>query len=153
LSTVKNLLLCNEANMDVGNPSQIWNIVMACRSRERAEAAIKSFGRRTNEIKVEQLDLADLNSIKDFADRWGSTPIDCLALNAGIQPNKYETTAQGFESTIGTNHIGHFYLMELLLKNVEMSDNGRVVRALQSSLFFQFYNQEIYLGVCRFWCT
>lgn len=122
LATVQNLVARN--NNLGGEP---WDIVMACRSVDRAKAAIKKIDTTNTKIEVRELDLGDLDSVKSFASSWGSKKIDCLALNAGIQPNKYEVTSQGFESTVGINHIGHFYLMNLLLPNVKKTGAGRVV--------------------------
>jgi NAD(P)-dependent dehydrogenase (short-subunit alcohol dehydrogenase family) len=60
-----------------------WNIVMACRSTERAEAAKKMIKNSQN-IEVCELDLSDLKSVKKFAAGWGSRPLHVLACNAGI---------------------------------------------------------------------
>jgi protochlorophyllide reductase len=69
--------------------------------------------------------------------KLGNKSIDALALNAGIQTStsglggkekelKPKLTAQGHELTVGTNHVGHFLLMKLLMRNIN-SDNGRIV--------------------------
>ena len=60
-----------------------WNIVMACRSLERAEAAKKLIPNNQN-VEVQALDLSDLKSVKKFANEWGSRPLHVLACNAGI---------------------------------------------------------------------
>jgi hypothetical protein len=88
-ATVQKLLLCNQQARDSGNANACWDIVMACRSPAKAEAALKKLGGSTaDNIRVEELDLASFASIESFASRWGKMPIDCLALNAGIQPSK-----------------------------------------------------------------
>jgi NAD(P)-dependent dehydrogenase (short-subunit alcohol dehydrogenase family) len=85
-----------------------------------------------------QLDLADLNSVSQFAKRFQNQPIDCLVCNAGVQESInglggkeanaiVYRTKQDFEITVGTNHIGHFLLLKLLLKNVKASNSGRIV--------------------------
>jgi len=110
--------------------SNEWHVVLACRSIDKAEAALKSIPTGNENVEIMQLDLSDLKSVKDFARSWGSRPIDCLALNAGIQTGSSGITSrskQGFESTIAVNHIGHFFLMNLLLPNVKKSTKGRVV--------------------------
>lgn len=122
LSTLKQLVLSNKLG-----ESDKWDIVMACRSPELAQKALSKVSLGDTKVDIQQLDLADLNSIKSFASTWKGKSIDCLALNAGIQPNKFERTIQGFESTVGVNHIGHFYLMKLLLPNVKKVKTGRVV--------------------------
>ena len=50
----------------------------------------------------------DLSSVREFAD--GVTGVDVLINNAGIMAVPYALTADGFESQIGTNHLGHFAL-------------------------------------------
>ena len=67
-------------------------------------------------------DLASLASVRAFAEELATKPLDVLCLNAGIAPStKAETaarTADGFESCIGTNHLGHFLLANLLAPKV-----------------------------------
>jgi NAD(P)-dependent dehydrogenase (short-subunit alcohol dehydrogenase family) len=69
--------------------------------------------RMTGGVEVRQLDLQDLSSVRDFAD--GADAVDILINNAGIMATKYALTADGFEGQIGTNHLGHFALTNLLL--------------------------------------
>ena len=114
-----------------------WRVVMACRSEERGLAALNTFTKGKDNCVVEKLDLGDIKSIKDFTKKWGTQNIDCLALNAGIQHSKsgfggkengldIVRTKQGFEDTVGTNHIGHFLLVNLLMGNVN-KEKGRIV--------------------------
>ena len=67
-------------------------------------------------------DLASLASVRAFADELSTKPLDVLCLNAGIAPSTKaeapEATADGFESCIGTNHLGHFLLANLLAPKV-----------------------------------
>ena len=72
--------------------------------------------------EVRSLDLADLSSVRKFANSWGGD-IDILINNAGIMFPPYSKTADGFEMQFGTNHLGHFALTNLLLERVK----GRVV--------------------------
>ena len=65
---------------------------------------------------MRRLDLQDLSSVREFAD--GVTGVDVLINNAGIMAVPYALTADGFESQIGTNHLGHFALTNLLLPKV-----------------------------------
>ena len=68
-------------------------------------------------------DLASLASVRQFADELTTKPLDVLCLNAGIAPSTKaeapETAADGFESCIGTNHLGHFLLANLLAPKVK----------------------------------
>ncbi|HZE15203.1 MAG TPA: SDR family NAD(P)-dependent oxidoreductase, partial [Mycobacterium sp.] len=70
-------------------------------------------GPKTGQVEVRQLDLQDLSSVRRFAD--GIAKVDVLINNAGIMATKYALTADGFEGQIGTNHLGHFALTNLLL--------------------------------------
>ncbi|MEH3140385.1 MAG: oxidoreductase [Mycobacterium kyogaense] len=67
----------------------------------------------TGDVEVRRLDLQDLSSITAFAD--GVSGADVLVNNAGIMAVPYALTVDGFESQIGTNHLGHFALTNLLL--------------------------------------
>ena len=89
-------------------------IVMAVRNTGKGEAAAKQItGSQTGQVEVRPLDLQDLSSVRRFAD--GVEGADVLINNAGIMAAPYALTADGFESQIGTNHLGHFALTNLLL--------------------------------------
>ena len=67
-----------------------------------------------------------MESIRGFAKRWqdSGSPIDVLSLNAGAQftgEKEPRRTKDGFELTVGANHLGHFLLANLLLDSVEKS--------------------------------
>jgi NAD(P)-dependent dehydrogenase (short-subunit alcohol dehydrogenase family) len=70
----------------------------------------------TGDVEVRRLDLQDLASIRQFAD--GVEAVDVLVNNAGIMAVPHAVTADAFESQIGTNHLGHFALTNLLLPKV-----------------------------------
>ena len=112
-------------------------VIMACRTLEKATDAAT---RIQNELSQQSLklipkacNLADLQSINAFVQDLkqntdiSSTSIDALCLNAGIARNTKAKdvlrTKQGFELTIGTNHLGHFYLTQQLLPLLE-KDGG-----------------------------
>jgi NAD(P)-dependent dehydrogenase (short-subunit alcohol dehydrogenase family) len=85
-------------------------IVMAVRNTEKGEAAAQQI---SGQVEVRRLDLQDLSSVRQFAD--GIDEADVLINNAGIMAAPYALTVDGFESQIGTNHLGHFALTNLLL--------------------------------------
>jgi NAD(P)-dependent dehydrogenase (short-subunit alcohol dehydrogenase family) len=70
----------------------------------------------TGDVEVRKLDLQDLASVRAFAD--GVDGADVLINNAGIMAVPYAQTVDGFESQIGTNHLGHFALTNLLLPKI-----------------------------------
>jgi NAD(P)-dependent dehydrogenase (short-subunit alcohol dehydrogenase family) len=67
-------------------------------------------------VEVRKLDLQDLASVRAFAE--GVDSVDVLVNNAGIMAVPYAQTVDGFESQIGTNHLGHFALTNLLLPKI-----------------------------------
>lgn len=71
----------------------------------------------TGDVTVRRLDLADLGSVRSFA---GDTDgqIDLLVDNAGVMATPMQRTVDGFELQIGTNHLGHFALTNLLLPQI-----------------------------------
>jgi NAD(P)-dependent dehydrogenase (short-subunit alcohol dehydrogenase family) len=85
-------------------------VILALRNTEKGKATAQPM---TRDVEVRRLDLQDLSSVQDFAD--GVDTVDVLVNNAGIMATKYALTADGFEGQIGTNHLGHFALTNLLL--------------------------------------
>jgi NAD(P)-dependent dehydrogenase (short-subunit alcohol dehydrogenase family) len=69
-------------------------------------------------VEVRRLDLADLASVRAFADTVGQQPLDLLVNNAGVMAVPHRLTADGFEMQFGTNHLGHFALTGLLLPSL-----------------------------------
>ena len=70
----------------------------------------------TGDVEVRRLDVADLSSVREFAGSVG--PVDVLVNNAGVMAVPYGRTVDGFETQIGTNHLGHFALTNLLLPQI-----------------------------------
>jgi NAD(P)-dependent dehydrogenase (short-subunit alcohol dehydrogenase family) len=104
------------------------HVIMAVRDTakgERAAATIRT-GVPNAELTLRRLDLADLSSVRTFASE-AEGPIDLLINNAGVMAPPRRLTADGFESQIGTNHLGHFALTGLLLDRLQASRAPRVV--------------------------
>lgn len=87
--------------------------ILAVRNLDKGNAAAADIH---GDVEVRELDLQDLTSVRAFADAVDS--VDVLVNNAGIMAVPYALTADGFESQIGTNHLGHFALTNLLLPKV-----------------------------------
>ena len=107
-------------------------LILPCRSFDKAVATCKAIG-GTNIIPAE-CDLADLSSIEKFGKDLPSllatgTKLDVVCLNAGLSratdAKDVARTKDGFELTVGTNHLGHFYLNSLLLP--QLKSDGRIV--------------------------
>ena len=88
-------------------------VILACRDSAKGESAAAAM---SGEVEVRRLDLQDLSSIREFADTVAA--VDVLINNAGIMAVPYALTRDGFESQIGTNHLGHFALTNLLLPKI-----------------------------------
>ena len=106
-------------------------IVMACRNLELAEAAAKEVKEAgQGQVSVMKLDLASLDSVRAFAQEYNAKEerLDVLINNAGVMllPDKTHT-ADGYEMTIGVNHLGHFLLTNLLLDKLRASKPSRIV--------------------------
>jgi NAD(P)-dependent dehydrogenase (short-subunit alcohol dehydrogenase family) len=92
---------------------------MACRSTERGEGAADDVRREVSgaDLRVAELDLADLASVRAFADGLDGE-VDVLVNNAGVMAVPYGETTDGFETQFGVNHLGHFALTGLLRDRV-----------------------------------
>ncbi|KAF8411175.1 hypothetical protein HHK36_003718 [Tetracentron sinense] len=104
-----------------------WHVIMACRDFLKTERAAKSAGISKENYTIMHLDLASLDSVRQFVDnfRRSERPLDVLVCNAAVyQPTAKEPTfsAEGFEISVGTNHLGHFLLARLLLDDLKQSD-------------------------------
>lgn len=114
-------------------------IYMAARSAEKAKTAINEIRQWLREkeratvpdIEYLQLDLADLNSVAEAARQVLACEkrLDILVLNAGIMATPPSKTSSGHDLQLGTNHIGHFLLVKLLMPlllstatSIELSD-------------------------------
>ena len=84
-------------------------------------------------IEVDELDLADLDSVAAFAGRFLATdrPIDLLINDAAVMANPETRVGPGWESQFATNHLGHFALANHLWPTL-VADGGARVVALSS---------------------
>jgi NAD(P)-dependent dehydrogenase (short-subunit alcohol dehydrogenase family) len=86
------------------------HVVLAVSNPDKGAAVARELAGST---EVRRLDVSDLASVRSFAEETGQ--IDVLVNNAGIMAVPFARTADGFESQLGTNHLGHFALTNLLL--------------------------------------
>ena len=107
------------------------HVVMACRSVDDAveerEGILEECPGAS--LTVRELDLADLGSVRTFADWTGEAlgRIDVLYNNAGVMAIPRRETADGFETQFGVNHLGHFALTGLLFEELQAAPEPRAV--------------------------
>lgn len=89
------------------------DVVLAVRNTAKGDEAAATM---SGNVTVRELDLQNLASVREFA--ADTERVDILVNNAGIMAVPYARTADGFESQIGTNHLGHFALTNLLLPEI-----------------------------------
>jgi NAD(P)-dependent dehydrogenase (short-subunit alcohol dehydrogenase family) len=106
-------------------------VVLACRNLDKANIAAKEIRSMVRKAKlgIIQLDLADLASVRDFADTFKGRydSLDLLINNAGIMIPPFTKTADGFEVQFGANHLGHFALTGLLMNVILATPRARIV--------------------------
>jgi len=103
------------------------NLPAAERAAERMRSSHNGFDARGADVRIAELDLSSLSSVRSFADAWEG-PLDLLVNNAGVMaPRTWQGTPDGFELQFGTNHLGHFALTGLLLSALHAGVPPRVV--------------------------
>lgn len=103
-----------------------WHVIMGCRNVEKTEEAARSLDIPKDSYTIVPLDLADLVSVRQFVKNFRATgrPLSALVCNAAIyMPLLKEPlrSAEGYELTMATNHLGHFLLANLLLEDLKNS--------------------------------
>ena len=105
-------------------------VVATARDRNKAERAFAEAG-ITSEgaVSLELIDLADLSSVRSGSARIGATydHLDLLIANAGVMACPFGLTVDGFEMQFGTNHLGHFVLVNRLVPLLLARSPSRVV--------------------------
>jgi protochlorophyllide reductase len=103
-----------------------WRVVMACRNLPKTEQAAKAQGISPENYSIIKLDLASLESVRKFVEDFRATgrSLDALVVNAAIYKPSLkspERSADGYEISVATNHLGHFLLCNLLLDDLKKS--------------------------------
>ncbi len=106
-------------------------VIIAQRNLKKGNAAAKKIkaGCQDADIRVMELDLANLGSVRSFAAKFKDSysRLDLLINNAGVMMPPYSKTADGFELQFGTNHLGHFALTGLLIDLINDTPDSRIV--------------------------
>ncbi|HVZ02844.1 MAG TPA: SDR family NAD(P)-dependent oxidoreductase [Dongiaceae bacterium] len=111
------------------------HVIGAARDLKKAEAAtghVWDGARNGGGLELVALDLASLASVRACADKLVATdkPLDLVIANAGVMACPFSHTADGFEMQFGTNHLGHFVLVNRI---APLLRPGSRVVALSSS--------------------
>jgi NAD(P)-dependent dehydrogenase (short-subunit alcohol dehydrogenase family) len=106
-------------------------VILTGRDDQKGQSAIEKISREVTgaRLSYEHLDLANLASIADFAQRMHARQaLDLLINNAGVMAlPRRQITADGFEMQFGTNHLGHFALTARLMPLLRRARGPRVV--------------------------
>lgn len=107
------------------------HVILAVRDEDKGSRAVAEItaGQPDARLDVRRLDLADLDSVRDFADRLTSerSRLDVLVNNAGVMAPPRSLSPQGHESQFAANHLGHFALTGRLLGLLHAGSDPRVV--------------------------
>lgn len=125
------------ANSGVGYETTIGlanaglRVVMACRSLDKARAAMKTAQERVPDaaLEVAELDLSRFPSVRTFSQRFREQHdrLDILVNNAGVLDYSGRRNEDGIELQFATNHLGHFLLTSLLVDMMPDTADSRVV--------------------------
>jgi NAD(P)-dependent dehydrogenase (short-subunit alcohol dehydrogenase family) len=104
-------------------------VVLLCRSGERGDQAAQRIREQTGnrKVRVEVLDVSDLDAVRTAAQRLGEKPVDVLVHNAGVLPERRGESRQGLELTFATHVAGPFLLTESLRPALRRAERARVV--------------------------
>lgn len=115
-------------------------VVGTARDLEKATRALREAG--AGPISLVEIDLADLKSVRAGADKLlaNGNPFDLVIANAGVMATPFEKTVDGFERQFGTNHLGHFVLINRIAPLIR--EGGRLVNLASSGHRFSDVNLE-----------
>ena len=112
-------------------------VITAVRNLEKGRSALEKMkdAHPDVEVRIMELDLASLSSVRLFAEKFKKefSQLDLLINNAGVMMPPYSKTADGFELQFGTNHLGHFALTGLLLDLILKTENSRIITVSSGS--------------------
>jgi NAD(P)-dependent dehydrogenase (short-subunit alcohol dehydrogenase family) len=131
------IVVITGANAGIGKETAVdlakrgGKVYIACRDIKRGEDALKEIKERSNSDNIHflQLDLASMDSVREFSRKFheAENQLHILVNNAGIMACPKGKTKDGFELQLGTNHLGHFLLTNLLLDLLKSASPSRVV--------------------------
>jgi NAD(P)-dependent dehydrogenase (short-subunit alcohol dehydrogenase family) len=161
------VVLITGANTGIGKETAVQlaqqgaTVAITSRSMEKGAAAAAEIAKRAkiSDVKVFPLDLASFKSIRACAEtvRTELPRLDVLVNNAGAIIGDQRQTEEGFELTLGANHLGTFLLTSMLIDKVRAAGAGRVVilasiahRGAPGVVEADFGHQENYRGMTAY---
>uniref|UniRef100_A0A1A8EE07 Uncharacterized protein n=1 Tax=Nothobranchius kadleci TaxID=1051664 RepID=A0A1A8EE07_NOTKA len=150
-------VLITGANTGIGKETALdlakrgARVILACRDMDRGNRAAEDVRQKSgnNNVVVKTLDLASLQSVRQFARDVlaNEERLDVLINNAGIMSCPQWKTEDGFEMQFGVNHLGHFLLTNCLLDLLKKSSPSRIVNVSslaheKGQIYFDDINQE-----------
>ncbi|MGO9753049.1 MAG: SDR family NAD(P)-dependent oxidoreductase [Solirubrobacteraceae bacterium] len=116
----------------------VWLVV---RTRERGEPARARIAERSgsDDVHVGVCDLSNLESVRQFAGRFGdqASRLDVLVNNAGVMTQERALSADGIELTLATNVVGPFALTNLLIPLLQESGAARIINVSSGGMYTQ----------------
>jgi NAD(P)-dependent dehydrogenase (short-subunit alcohol dehydrogenase family) len=112
------------------------HVVGAARDLNKAKTAteqvLNDAAANGGSLELVELDLANLKSVRACSDRLltKAEPFDVVIANAGVMATPFGHTADGFETQFGTNHLGHFVLVNRIASLIR--DGGRLINLSSS---------------------
>jgi NAD(P)-dependent dehydrogenase (short-subunit alcohol dehydrogenase family) len=99
---------------------------------KRATAEVRSQAANGGGLDLVELDLASLKNVRTCSDALvaDGRPFDVVIANAGVMRTPFGHTADGFETQFGTNHLGHFVLVNRIASLI--APGGRLVNVSSS---------------------
>ena len=143
----KKICIITGANAGIGKQAAFqiakknMHVILACRSRERGEAALRELMELESGLSAELaiIDMGSFESIKSFAADFSSRfeKLDVIIHNAAVfnvTQKERKENSEGLETVWATNHLGPVLLTELLLEKLKKSENGRVLTVSSKGL-------------------
>jgi protochlorophyllide reductase len=105
-----------------------WHVIMACRNLPKTKAAADRLGMNPEKYTIMHLDLASLESVRQFVSDFRATgrSLESLVCNAAVYLpllKEPQYSPDGYELSVATNHLGHFLLCNLLLDDLKKSSS------------------------------
>ena len=103
-----------------------WHVIMACRNLEKTEKVAQQVGIPKDKYSIIHLDLASLDSVRQFVEDFRATgkSLEALVCNAAVYlplEKEPQRSQEGYELSVATNHLGHFLLCNLMLEDLKKS--------------------------------